>query len=193
LQEWTNALGPGGFVVLSAFDALVVKVLAHLPPILQEEVAKLFDIVNDARAFLCTDVEPNARAGLDGRTRCEAMNYALIPPNGRRERCETAKDMWMFESEIQRDQSAQGGAAHSRHARIGNHAVLLLNKGHHLLHEEFRVAVGAATAETRRFGGRVFVDANFAHVVNSNDDERLYGACKNEIVAPSKRFWPSCK
>src|SRR6266404_539694 len=88
----------------------------------------------------------------------------------------------MLEAEIQRHQSTQGRAAHSGHARIREHAVLLLNEGHYFLHEKFCVAIGAAAAEARRFGGCVFVDANFSDVVNSNDDERLHGAGENEIV-----------
>jgi hypothetical protein len=35
LQKWADALSPGGFVVLGAFDALVMKVLAELPTFLQ--------------------------------------------------------------------------------------------------------------------------------------------------------------
>src|SRR6266404_7248529 len=88
----------------------------------------------------------------------------------------------MLEAEIQRHQSTQGRAAHSGHARIREHAVLLLNEGHYFLHEKFCVAIGAAAAEARRFGGRVFVNANFSDVVNSNDDERLHSAGENEIV-----------
>src|SRR6266404_4251408 len=36
--------------------------------------------------------------------------------------------------------------------------------------------------DARGFGGRVFVDANFSDVVNSDDDERLHGSGENEIV-----------
>jgi len=66
IAKGADALGPGGFVVPGAFDTLVMEVLAELPAILQEHVAKFFDIVNDARAFVRTDVEPDARRGSTG-------------------------------------------------------------------------------------------------------------------------------
>jgi hypothetical protein len=56
LQKGTDALGPSGFVVLAAFDALVVQVAAELPTFLQKHVAKSFDVLDDARAFACADV-----------------------------------------------------------------------------------------------------------------------------------------
>src|ERR1700675_3386543 len=86
LQKGTDAPSPGGFVVLAAFDALVVQVLAELPAFLQEHVAKLFNVLHDARAFACADVQPDTRARMDVRSCCEAMHDLLVPPNGRRER-----------------------------------------------------------------------------------------------------------
>src|SRR6267378_5550049 len=81
LQERADALGPGGFVVLCAFDTLVVEVFAELPTFLQEDVAKLFNVGHDARAFLGADVEPDSRAGLDRSGDGEAMDDALVPPD----------------------------------------------------------------------------------------------------------------
>ena len=59
---------------------------------------------------------------------------------------------------------------------------MLLNKRHDFLHKKFRVTVGAAAAEARRLGGRVFVNARFPDVVDSDDEERLHRAAENEIV-----------
>src|SRR5580692_2086419 len=59
LQERRDSLRPGGFVVLGAFHALVMQVAAELPSFLQEYVAKLFDVLDDARAFACANVEPD--------------------------------------------------------------------------------------------------------------------------------------
>jgi hypothetical protein len=81
LQKWADALGPGGFVVLGAFDALVRKVFAELPTLLNEDVAKLFNLWNDAGAFIGANVEPNAWARLDWSGGGEAMDYTLIPPD----------------------------------------------------------------------------------------------------------------
>src|SRR5437879_1739117 len=57
-----------------------------------------------------------------------------------------------------------------------------MNEGHDLLHEEFCVTIGAAAAEARRFGRCVLMDASFAYVVNSDDDDRLHDAGENKIV-----------
>ena len=100
MQKWVNALGPGGFIVLGAFDALVLKVLAEPPAFLQKDVAKLFHFMNDARAFLCADVEPDARAGLDRNILRETMNEELIPPYRRRKSRHSAEDLWMLEGKI---------------------------------------------------------------------------------------------
>src|SRR5260370_7349834 len=64
----------------------------------------------------------------------------------------------------------------------GQGLVLVVNERDDFLHKKFRVAVGAPAAEARRFGGRVFVDARFPEVVNSDDDERLHGGAENEVV-----------
>ena len=58
-----------------------------------------------------------------------------------------------------------------------------MDERHYFLNKKFCVAVGAAAAEARRFSGRVFINADFSDVVNSNDDERLDGTGENEIVS----------
>src|SRR6266403_4128234 len=84
LQERADALGPRGFIVLCAFDTLVGEIFAELPTFLKENVAKLFNVGNDARAFFGADVEPDSRAGFDRSRGSEAMDHALIPPDRRR-------------------------------------------------------------------------------------------------------------
>ncbi len=64
-KEWTDALGPSRFVVLAAFHTLVVQVLAELPAFLQEHVAKLLNVLDDARAFPCADVQPDTGVRMD--------------------------------------------------------------------------------------------------------------------------------
>ena len=93
MQKGSDARGPGRFIMLGAFDELVVKVDAQTPAFLQENVAELLDVLNDARAFFGADVQPDARARLDGRGGGEAMNDALIPPNGRRKSREASKNV----------------------------------------------------------------------------------------------------
>jgi len=100
LQKRADAPGPGGFIVLRAFYTLVVKVSFELPTLLEEDVAKFFDIVNDTWAFVRADVEPNARTWLDGSSGGEAMDDALIPPDGWREGCQAAEDSRMLQSQI---------------------------------------------------------------------------------------------
>src|SRR5258706_12256328 len=122
LQEGAYALGPGGFVVLGAFYALVVEVFAGLPAFLQEDVAILFDVLNDAGAFLLADVEPDARTRLDVRGGSETVNEALVPPYGRREGGDAAEDLRMLGAQIEREQAAERGATLSgdaRDARVG--------------------------------------------------------------------------
>ena len=60
IQEFeyaADALGPGPLVVFAAFDALVVEVVAQRPAFLDENVAELLDVGDDARALLRADVE----------------------------------------------------------------------------------------------------------------------------------------
>src|SRR5260221_4793867 len=95
LQERADALGPGSFVVLGAFYALVIEVFAGLPAFLQEDVAILLDVLNDAGAFLRADVEPDARTRLDVRGSSGTVKDALIPPYGRRESGDTTEDLRM--------------------------------------------------------------------------------------------------
>ena len=107
MQERADALGPRGFIVLCAFDSLVGEIFAELPTFLKEDVAKLFNIGDDAGTFFRANVEPDSRAGLDRSGGGEAIDHALIPPDGRRERGETAEDLRMFQAEIEREQSTQ--------------------------------------------------------------------------------------
>src|SRR6267154_3442717 len=101
-QEGADAPGPGGFVVLGAFDALVGKVFAELPAFLQKDVAILLDLLNDARAFLRADVEPDARARLDIRGSGHTVEDALIPPHRRRESGDAAEDSRTHDDAIER-------------------------------------------------------------------------------------------
>src|SRR5271168_3551417 len=104
LQKWTDPLGPRGLVVLGAFDALIGKIAAELPPFLQEHIAELFNILDDARAFACADVEPNAGARIHICSLREAMHDALIPPNGWRKSGNFSKNLWKPQTEIERDE-----------------------------------------------------------------------------------------
>ena len=107
LQERADALGPRGFIVLCAFDTLVGEIFAELPTFLKEDVAKLFNIGDDAGTFFGADVKPDSRAGFDRSSGGEAMDHTLIPPYRWRERCEPTEDLRMFQSKIEGQQSAQ--------------------------------------------------------------------------------------
>src|ERR1700739_1915071 len=61
LQEWAYALGPGGFIVLGALDALVMQVEVELPAFFEQHVAEAFDVVDNAWAFIRSDIEPDTR------------------------------------------------------------------------------------------------------------------------------------
>ena len=107
LQEWADAPGPGGFVVLGTFDALVGEIFAELPAFLQKDVAILLDVLNDARAFLRANVKPDSRARLDIRGSGHTVKDALIPPDGRRESGDAAEHSRMLKAEIEREQAAK--------------------------------------------------------------------------------------
>src|ERR1700686_1057056 len=106
LQEGSDARGPGRFIMLCAFDALIVKVRAQAPAFLQKNIAELLDVLNDARAFFGADVEPNAGTGFDGRNGGgETINEALIPPHRRREGREASKNIGKLQTDIEREQA----------------------------------------------------------------------------------------
>ncbi len=63
MQEWADALGPGGFVVLRAGEGFEMQVAIFLPAFLQERVTECADVFDGARAaFGGADIEPDARA-----------------------------------------------------------------------------------------------------------------------------------
>ena len=86
MQKGSDTLRPRGFVVFRAFDALVVQVPPELPAFGEEHVTEFLHVAHDARAFARADVEPNPRARLNDGGLGKAMNYAVVPPDGRRER-----------------------------------------------------------------------------------------------------------
>src|SRR5260370_31900764 len=65
LQKRADAPRPGRFVVLRAFNDLVMQIVAELPAFFEQHVAKLLDLRNNARTFARADVEPDARPTLD--------------------------------------------------------------------------------------------------------------------------------
>src|SRR5882762_5343410 len=107
LEERADALRPSRFVVLGAFDALVMQIAPELPAFLEEHVAEFLDVVDDARAFARADIEPDARAGLHGRRAGKAVNDVLIPPDGWREGGDFPKNARMLQAEIKRNEAAE--------------------------------------------------------------------------------------
>jgi hypothetical protein len=106
IQEFeyaADALRPGPLVVFAAFDALVVKVVAERPTLLDENIAELLDVGDDARAFFCADVEPDGGMRIDARGCGEAIDDALIPPDGGRERGDFSERLRELEAKINRD------------------------------------------------------------------------------------------
>src|SRR5580692_1943765 len=170
LKKRTDAPGPSGFVVLAAFDALVVQVLAELPALLQEHVAKLFDVLHDARTFARADVQPDTRARTDVRSCREAMHHLLVPPNGRRESGKFSEDVRKPQPQVERDQAAERRAADACFLGAGKSAVFLLDKGLQLQNQEFCITIGASASESGHAGRRVFANPCFPCVVDANDD-----------------------
>src|SRR5690242_7574837 len=81
LQERPDALGPRCFVVLAAFCALVVQVVTLSPALLHEYVSELFNLMHDARAFACADIEPDPRARLNDGSLRKSVHHVLVPPD----------------------------------------------------------------------------------------------------------------
>jgi len=82
LQKRANALRPSRFIVLGAFNALVVQVALELPAFFEEDSAEALDFEDDARAFSRTNIEPDARAEFNGGRAGESMNDVQVPPDG---------------------------------------------------------------------------------------------------------------
>ena len=161
MQKGPDALGPGGFVVLCAFDALVVEVAVELPAFLQQDVAKVFDVLDDARAFARADVQPDARARIDICGFGEAVHDALVPPDGWRKRGNLSKCFGNPETEVERNESAERRAADASVFWAGKSAILALDEGLYFLDQKFGITIGAATAKSWHVRGRVFADACF--------------------------------
>src|SRR6266849_5934409 len=169
LQERADALRPGCFVVLRAFDAFEVQVALQLPALFEEHIAKFFDLLHDARAFARADVEPDSRTRLDGCCPGKSMNDVLVPPDGRCKRGDFSKNARMLAAELKRHETTQRGTADSGVLRAGQRAVFAIDEGLHFFNKEFCIAVGAAAAEFGDMGGSVFANARFG-VVHSDDD-----------------------
>src|SRR5580698_9183694 len=159
-----------------------MEVVAERPAFLDEDVAKLLDVGDDARAFLGADVEPDRGMRVDARGGGETIDDALIPPDRRRERGDFAEGLRELEAEVKRDEAAERRTADAGETRIGVDAILRLDERHHFLQQKFCVAIGAAAAEFWRFGGCVLEDARFACVVDADDDERRKPAGADAVV-----------
>src|SRR5258708_9430210 len=107
LQKRSDALRPSRFVVLRAFDALVVQVAPKAPAFFEEHVTELLDVLHDARAFARTNVQPDARAGLHDLGLSETQDDELVPPDGQRQRGDFSKNTRMLQPQIEGDQAAQ--------------------------------------------------------------------------------------
>src|SRR4030095_210765 len=86
-QERPDALRPGRFVVSGAFDPLVVHLHVVTPAARKQDVAIPFHVFNNARPFPRADIEPDTRPGVYRRVFGEFVNHSLVPPYGRRSRC----------------------------------------------------------------------------------------------------------
>src|SRR5580700_9448575 len=131
LKEWTDPLGPSGFVVFGAFDALVVQVAAELPAFLQKHVAKLLHVLHDPRAFARADVEPDHGKWIYVGGLCETMHYALVPPDGRGERGNPSKYLRKLETQVQRYKTSERRTANPSFFRTGKGAVFAFDEGLH--------------------------------------------------------------
>src|ERR1700682_489443 len=171
LQKRSDAPRPSRFVVLRAIDTLVVQVAAWLPAAVEEHVAELLDIVRDARTFACTDVQPDARAGLDSCCPGKTVDDELIPPDGRGERGDFPKHARMLEPQIEGNQASQRRTADAGVLRAGERAVFAIDEGLHFFDQKFCIAVGAAAAAVGNVGGSVFANARL-RVVPPYDDQR---------------------
>src|SRR5712692_10274497 len=107
LQKRRDALRPGHFIVLRAFDALVVQVALQLPAFFKEHVTEPLNFLHDARAFARADIQPDARAGRHDRGLSKTMDNELIPPHGRREGGDSSKNARMLEPQIEGNEAAQ--------------------------------------------------------------------------------------
>src|SRR5229473_8301922 len=106
LQKRADTLRPSRFVVLGAFDALVMQVVPLPPAFFSKHVTELLDVLHDAPAFASADIQPDARAGLDGCCPGKTVDDELVPPDGRREGGDFPKNARMLEPEIQGNEAA---------------------------------------------------------------------------------------
>src|ERR1700687_3964234 len=184
MKKWQNrpdAPRPSRFFVLRAIDTLVVQVAAWLPAFFEEHVTELFDVLHDARAFACVDVQPDARAGLDGCRPGKTVDDELVPPDGRRERGDFSKHARMLEPQIEGNQAPQRRTPDAGVLRAGERAVFAIDEGLHFFNQKFRIAVGAPAAEFGDLGWSVFANARFG-VVHPHDDERCNRARLNAMI-----------
>src|SRR5216684_1064179 len=181
LQKGSDTLRPRGFVVFRAFDALVVQVPLELPAFGEKHVTEFLHLAHDARAFARADVEPNPRARLNDGGLGKAMNYAVVPPYGRRECGNFPENARILESNIEGDQTTQRRPTDAGMPRAGKRAVFAIHKWFHFLDQKSRISIGAAPAEFRCMGWGVFPDACFG-VVHPHDNERLDSARLNVTI-----------
>src|SRR6266567_4006071 len=138
-------------------------------------------VAPDARALARADVEPNPRARLNDGGLGKAMNYAVVPPYGRRERGNFPENARMLESNIERGQTTQRRTTDAGMLRAGKRAVFAIHKWFHFLNQKPCISVGAAPAEFRCMGWGVFPDACFG-VVYPHDNERLDSIRLNAMI-----------
>src|SRR5262250_4032327 len=173
LQKGADALGPGGFVVLGAFNAFVVQVALGSPTLFEQDIAEALDVFDGAAAFTGAGVEPDAGVRCDAGRGCKTKDDAFVPPDRGRKSGDTSKDLRHFQSEVQGHEGAKRGAANASALHAVRDAIVPLHEGSHFFEKKFGVAVGAAAAKFGRACGRVLAEALLAGVIDTNDDERL--------------------
>src|SRR5712692_2208159 len=181
LQKRRDALCPGHFIVLRAFDALVVQVVLQPPAFFEEHVTEALNFLRDARAFARADIQPDARAGLHDRGPSKTVDNELVPPDGRRESGDSSKNARMLEPQIEGNEAAQRRTADAGVLRAGERAVFAIDERLHFFKQKFCIAVGASAAEFGDVGGSVFANPRLG-VVHPDDDQRGDRAGLNAMI-----------
>ena len=84
MQERSDTLGPGCFVMLGARNHLEAQIPAFVPAFFNQDATEASHVFGAAAAFFSAHVEPDSRAAGQCHARGKIQNPTAVPPYGRR-------------------------------------------------------------------------------------------------------------
>ena len=146
LEDFTEAGGPGVFVVQAARNPEVAEVLAVAPAALAKAGVEKIAVAQVAQTFRGAHVQPDAQRGHGAGVVDEEEDAALVPPDTGGQHGKLSEDIRVMEAERERDQAAKRGSSEPGVHGVRQGAELGVDQRLELSREELSVLLAIAAA-----------------------------------------------